>query len=219
VLGPRPRFVSRGGDKLDAALAHFGIEVRGRHALDAGSSTGGFVDCLLQRGASEVVALDVGRGQLDARLRADARVLVREGVNVREAGPEVLGTAGPVDLVTADLSFISLRTVAPALARLLVEGGDLVALVKPQFEAGRAEVSRGKGVITDPQLWRGALGSAASALQDAGTGIMGAVASPIRGAAGNVEFFLHARAGGVRMADFDLELVIDGAVAGAPGRD
>jgi 23S rRNA (cytidine1920-2'-O)/16S rRNA (cytidine1409-2'-O)-methyltransferase len=219
VLGPRPRFVSRGGDKLDAALAHFGIEVRGRHALDAGSSTGGFVDCLLQRGASEVVALDVGRGQLDARLRADARVLVREGVNVREAGPEVLGTAGPVDLVTADLSFISLRTVAPALAGLLVEGGDLVALVKPQFEAGRAEVSRGKGVITDPQLWRGALGSAASALQDAGTGIMGAVASPIRGAAGNVEFFLHARAGGVRMADFDLELVIDGAVAGAPGRD
>jgi 23S rRNA (cytidine1920-2'-O)/16S rRNA (cytidine1409-2'-O)-methyltransferase len=211
--------VSRGGDKLDAALAHFGVEVRGRHALDAGSSTGGFVDCLLQRGASEVIALDVGRGQLEARLRADPRVVVREGVNVRQAGPEVLGTTGPVDLVTADLSFISLRTVAPALAGLLVEGGDLVALVKPQFEAGRAEVSRGKGVITDPRLWRGALGSVASALQDAGTGIMGAVASPIRGAAGNVEFFLHARAGGVRMADPDLELVIDGAVAGAPGRD
>jgi 23S rRNA (cytidine1920-2'-O)/16S rRNA (cytidine1409-2'-O)-methyltransferase len=219
VLGPRPRFVSRGGDKLDAALTHFRIEVTGRRALDAGSSTGGFVDCLLQHGASEVVALDVGRGQLDSRLRADPRVLVREGVHVRDARPEVLGIAGPCDVVTADLSFISLRTVAAALVGLLVAGGDLVTLVKPQFEAGRAEASRGKGVITDPEIWRSTLLAVASALEDAGTGIMGAVASPIRGAAGNVEFFLHARAGCARMAEAALDLAIDDAVAGAPRSD
>ncbi len=217
--GPGPASCRRGGVKLDAALGQFGIDVEGRRVLDAGASTGGFVDCLLQRGASEVIALDVGRGQLDARLRADGRVLVREGLNVREAGPEVLGTAGPVDVVTADLSFISLRTVAAALVGLLAAGGDLVVLVKPQFEAGRAEASRGKGVITDPGLWSSALGSVASALQDAGTGIMGAMASPIRGAAGNVEFFLHARAGGVPMAAAELDVVVDRAVTGGSERD
>ncbi len=196
LLGPGPRFVSRGGEKLDAALEGFSLDVAGRRVLDAGASTGGFVDCLLQRGASSVVALDVGHGQLDLRLRGDRRVLVLEGVNVRTAGPELLGDAGPVDLLTADLSFISLRTVAAALVGLVRNGGDLVVLVKPQFEAGRAEVSRGKGIVRDADQWRRSLVEVGSALSSAGTGIMGAMASPIRGTAGNVEFFLHARAGG-----------------------
>ncbi len=196
VCGPPPRFVSRGGEKLDAALDRFGISVAGRRALDAGASTGGFTDCLLQRGAAHVVALDVGHGQLDARLRADQRVTVLERTNVRTLGPEGLGAGGPVDVVTADLSFISLTTVVPVLAGSVVRpGGDLVLLVKPQFEAGRAEVSRGRGVITDPLVWRQALGSVASALAGARSAIMGAMPSPITGASGNVEFLVHARAG------------------------
>ncbi|MCB1005291.1 MAG: TlyA family RNA methyltransferase, partial [Acidimicrobiales bacterium] len=135
VLGPPPRFVGRGGEKLDAALGHFEIAVAGREALDAGASTGGFTDALLQRGARRVVALDVGHGQLDARLRADPRVVVRERTNVRHlrSGDAV---GGAVDLVTADLSFISLRAVVPALLAVARPGADLVLLVKPQFEAG-----------------------------------------------------------------------------------
>lgn len=194
VLDPGPRFVSRGGEKLDAALDRFGLDVAGLRALDAGSSTGGFVDCLLQRGATEVIALDVGHGQLDGRLRVDPRVVLHEGHNIRSVDIELLGPGGPVDVLTADLSFISLRTVARPLADLVRPGGDMVVLVKPQFEAGRAEVSRGKGVIREPAVWREALIEVASALSAAGTGIMGAMASPLRGAAGNVEFFLHAAA-------------------------
>ncbi len=217
VLGPRPRFVSRGGEKLDAALHGFGVDAAGRRALDAGASTGGFVDCLLQHGAAEVIALDVGRGQLDARLRADERVVLHEGVHVGRAGPELLGPGGPVDIVTADLSFISLGTVAGALVGFLAPGGDLVALVKPQFEAGRAEASRGRGVIKDPAVWRTTLAAAASALEDAGTGIMGAMASPLKGASGNVEFFLHARRGADRPAPAALASMLEAAVSGAPG--
>ena len=111
LLGPGPRFVSRGGEKLDAALDRFGLDVTGWRALDAGSSTGGFVDCLLQRGASEVIALDVGRGQLDQRLRTDPRVILREGRNIRSVGVELLGSSGRVDVLTADLSFISLLSL------------------------------------------------------------------------------------------------------------
>ncbi|MGH8995118.1 MAG: TlyA family RNA methyltransferase [Acidimicrobiales bacterium] len=210
LLGPGPRFVSRGGEKLDAALERFGIGVEGRRAVDAGASTGGFVDCLLQRGASRVVAIDAGRGQLDARLRADPRVALHEGFNVRSAGPALLGADGPADLLTADLSFISLRTVAPALAGMVRAGGDLVVLVKPQFEAGRADASRHKGVIKDPLVWRRTLLEVASALEAAGTGIMGAMASPIRGSAGNVEFFLHAVTGATPAAG--LEGLTDAAV-------
>jgi 23S rRNA (cytidine1920-2'-O)/16S rRNA (cytidine1409-2'-O)-methyltransferase len=213
ILGTRPRFVSRGGDKLDAALDRFELDVVGVRALDAGSSTGGFVDCLLQRGAAEVIALDVGRGQLDERLRKDPRVIVHEGRNVRSVGAELLGPAGRVDIVTADLSFISLRTVAVALAGLVRPGGDLVVLVKPQFEAGRPAASRGKGVIREPALWRAALIEVASALGAAGTGIMGAMASPLRGAAGNVEFFLHATASGATAVPGRIESLADDAVA------
>lgn len=212
VAGDGPRFVSRGGEKLDAALSRFHITVSGQRALDAGSSTGGFVDCLLQRGAAQVVAVDVGHGQLHQRLRGDPRVVVLEGCNVRFLGPDALVPPGPVDLVTADLSFISIRTVAGALAGLVRPSGDLVVLVKPQFEAGRVAVSRGRGVIDDPILWRQALLDVASALRGAGTGIMGAMASPLKGPAGNVEFLLHARRG-AGSGDDELAASIEQAVA------
>ena len=150
LVGPPPRFVSRGGDKLDAALDRFGIDVAGRRAVDAGASTGGFSDCLLQRGALSVVALDVGHGQLHERLRADARVEVVERTNVRDVSAQAIG--GPFDMVTADLSFISLRTVMGDLLALLGAHGDAIWLAKPQFEAGRVEASRGEGVIRDPDV-------------------------------------------------------------------
>lgn len=192
VRGPPPRFVGRGGEKVDAALERFPIEVEGRVALDAGASTGGFTDALLQRGAHRVVAVDVGHGQLDARLRADPRVVVRERTNVRElSGPDSVG--GAVDIVTADLSFISLRTVLPALLAVARPAADLVVLVKPQFEAGRQEAARAKGVISDPAVWRRVLEEVKGALVDHGAVIMGAMVSPLTGADGNVEFLLWAR--------------------------
>ncbi len=191
ISGERARFVSRGGQKLDAALDSFKIDVRGRRALDAGASTGGFTDCLLQRGAAEVVAIDVGRGQIDAGLRSDPRVTVREGCNVRHLGPDDIG--GSADFVTADLSFISLRTVMANLARCIAPGGDLVLLVKPQFEAGRREASRGKGVVRDSAVWRRVLSEVAASASSHDVAPAGVVPSPVRGAAGNVEFFLHCR--------------------------
>jgi 23S rRNA (cytidine1920-2'-O)/16S rRNA (cytidine1409-2'-O)-methyltransferase len=198
VLAPPLPFVSRGGLKLEAALTRFDVPVAGRPALDAGASTGGFTDCLLQRGAAHVYAVDVGHGQLDAGLRADPRVTVLERLNARTLTVARLRAADPAyepcPLVVADLSFISLRSVVPALCGpLSAPGADLVLLVKPQFEAGRAAVSRGKGVVRDPALWLGALEGVASALKVAETGIMGAMPSPLPGAAGNVEFLLHAR--------------------------
>jgi 23S rRNA (cytidine1920-2'-O)/16S rRNA (cytidine1409-2'-O)-methyltransferase len=194
MIGPGPRFVSRGGEKLDAALEHFAIDVEGGRALDAGASTGGFTDCLLQRGAREVVAVDVGYGQLHERLRTDPRVVVRERTNIRTLDAE--GIEGPVDIVVADLSFISLRTVAAALLACAAPGADLVLLVKPQFEAGREEAARGKGVIRDPEIHARVLGEVASALEVLGAAIMGSVQSPLTGADGNVELLLHAVAPG-----------------------
>lgn len=194
VAGPPARFVGRGGEKLDAALDRFALPVRGRTALDAGASTGGFTDCLLQRGAARVVAVDVGHGQLHERLRADPRVDSRERVNVRHLRPGDVG--GPFPLVVADLSFISLRTVAPALVAQAAPGGDLVVLVKPQFEVGRQEASRGRGVVRDPGAWRAVLVGVASAMQSQAATMMGLMASPIRGADGNVEFLAHLRRDG-----------------------
>lgn len=214
------RFVSRGGDKLDAALERFGINVAGRTALDAGASTGGFTDCLLQRGAAHVVAVDVGYGQLHPRLRADARVTVVERTNIRAADGRALG--GPFEVVTADLSFISLTTVAPLLAGdLAAPGADVVVLVKPQFEAGRQAANRGRGVIRDPGLRRDALGRVASALVSAGATIMGAMASPVLGPAGNAEFLLWAEArsatgGSDAAATAARDAMLDAAVAEAP---
>jgi 23S rRNA (cytidine1920-2'-O)/16S rRNA (cytidine1409-2'-O)-methyltransferase len=191
VLGPPPRFVSRGGEKLDAALEHFAVVVAGLRAYDLGASTGGFTDCLLQRGAASVVAVDVGYGQLHERLRADPRVEVHERTNVRSVAPGDLGA--PADVLVGDLSFISLRTVLPTALPLARPGADVVVLVKPQFEAGREEAARGKGVITDPQIWERVLGEVADALAGAGAAIMGTMRSPLTGADGNVEFLLHAR--------------------------
>lgn len=210
VSGPPARFVGRGGEKLAGALERFGVDLTGALVLDAGASTGGFTDCALQAGAERVIAVDVGRGQLHQRLRVDPRVEVRERTNVRHLAP---GDLGPlVDAVVADLSFISLRTVTPALLGLVRSGGDLIWLVKPQFEAGRQEVSRTKGVIADPDVWHRVLSEVAGTLRDHGTAIMGVMTSPLRGADGNVEFLLHGLAASAQPADRAIDDLIDGAV-------
>lgn len=183
-----PRYASRGGDKLEHALDVFGIDVVGALAADIGASTGGFTDCLLQRGASRVYAIDVGRGQLDLRLRQDPRVVVMERVNARylESLPE------PIDLVTVDVAFISLRQVLPAARRLLQPGGSILVLFKPQFEAARREVGNG-GVIRDPQMHARLIGRFAAWCVKNGLRIRGPVVSPLLGPAGNREFFFHLR--------------------------
>ena len=210
ITGPPPRFVSRGGEKLDAALERFGVDVSRRRCLDAGASTGGFTDCLLQRGASEVVAVDVGFGQLHERLRADPRVRNHERTNIRAVDASAIG--GTVDLTVADLSFISLRTVLPVLLALTAAAGDLFLLVKPQFEAGRQEASRGKGVIRDPEVWRRVLEEVRSAVASQGATMMGAMVSPLTGADGNVEFVIRLRAS-ADVTDVDLDAVVAEAVA------
>ena len=193
VTAAPPKYVGRGGSKLEAALSHFGVDPAGRIVLDAGSSTGGFTDCLLQHGAASVVSVDVGRGQLHDRLRRDPRVEHLERTDIRDFAAS--SRWAPFDLVVIDLSFISLRTVAAALVELTADGADLLLLVKPQFEAGRAEVSRGRGVIRDPEVWRSTLSGVVSAFALAGACIMGIMVSPLRGADGNVEFFAHLLAG------------------------
>ncbi len=189
VTGPPPRFVGRGGLKLDHALDAFGVDVAGRRALDAGASTGGFTDCLLQRGAAHVVAIDVGHGQLHERLRVDHRVTNLERTNVRSITADQVG--GPVDLVVGDLSFISLRLVIDPLRSVCQPGATMVLLVKPQFEAGRAEVSRGRGVITDPDVWARVRDEIAAAITASGCRVLAWTDSPITGADGNREFLVH----------------------------
>jgi 23S rRNA (cytidine1920-2'-O)/16S rRNA (cytidine1409-2'-O)-methyltransferase len=190
VVSDPPRYVSRGGDKLEAALSSFGVAVTGLRVLDAGASTGGFSDCLLQCGAAQVVALDVGHGQLHPRIRHDERVVVLERFHVRDATPEAIG--GTVDLVTADLSFISLTRVLPSLVAVCRPGAALVLLVKPQFEAGRAEVSRGRGVITDPAIHARVRDEVHDALHREGCRVLGWIESPLTGGDGNREFLVHA---------------------------
>ncbi len=194
LQGEPPRFVGRGGEKLEGALEAFAIGVAGLRAVDAGASTGGFTDCLLQRGAREVVAIDVGYGQLHERLVADARVDVRDRTNIRSLSAADIGGAG--DVLVADLSFISLRVVADALLGLVAPGAPLVLLVKPQFEAGREEASRGRGIIGDDAVWRRVLHEVIAAFAERGATMMGLMASPITGADGNVEFLAHLRCGG-----------------------
>jgi 23S rRNA (cytidine1920-2'-O)/16S rRNA (cytidine1409-2'-O)-methyltransferase len=183
-------WVSRGGVKLAAALDAFGVSPAGKRCLDVGASTGGFTHVLLERGAAQVVALDVGRGQLDWRLRQDPRVVVKEGVNARYVTREEL--PGPFGLVTVDISFISLRLVLPALVQLLFEGGDLVVLVKPQFEAGRTQVAKG-GVVRDPAVREGAIEGVLAAAGELGLECVARIPSPIPGPAGNVEELAHLR--------------------------
>ncbi len=194
LTGPPRRFVSRGGDKLDAALERFGVAVAGRDALDAGASTGGFSHCLLHRGAARVVAVDVGYGQLAWELRQDSRVMVLERTNARELARADLPFIPHV--VVADLSFISLRLVLPALVEVAMEGADLVMLVKPQFEAGPKDVGA-HGVVRDPGVWRRALEGVVTACETSGAMPDQAMASPLLGPAGNVEFFIHAVKGGL----------------------
>ncbi len=190
VLRSPPRFVSRGGEKLDHALAVFGIDVRGMTVADLGASTGGFTDCLLQRGAARVYAIDVGYGQLAERIRTDPRVVVMDRVNARhlDSLPE------PIDLVSIDVSFIGLRLVLPTALRLIGEHGQIVALVKPQFEAGKAHVGRG-GVVRDPVVHRRVLEELISFADKLGLGFVGMTVSPLKGPAGNVEFLIHLKPG------------------------
>jgi 23S rRNA (cytidine1920-2'-O)/16S rRNA (cytidine1409-2'-O)-methyltransferase len=191
--GGEPAYASRGGHKLAGALDAFGsagLTPHGRRCLDAGASTGGFTDVLLRRGARGVVAVDVGYGQIAWPLRTDPRVTVLDRTNVRDLTPEAIG--GPVDLTVADLAFISLRVVLPALARCTHSDGDLLPMVKPQFEVGRQRVGAG-GVVRDPELRAAAVLDVAGAAADLGLGVAGVVASPLPGPAGNVELFLWLR--------------------------
>jgi 23S rRNA (cytidine1920-2'-O)/16S rRNA (cytidine1409-2'-O)-methyltransferase len=190
VRGPAARYVSRGGEKLAAGLDAFAIDPRGLVALDIGASTGGFTDALLQRGAARVYAVDVGYGQLDSRLRADPRVIVRERTNARHLS--AADVPEPVDLVVCDASFIGLRVVLPAALRLARPGAALVALIKPQFEAGRREVGKG-GVVRDPKVHERVCAEIRAWLEGEGWTVSGVVASPLKGPAGNREFLIGAR--------------------------
>jgi 23S rRNA (cytidine1920-2'-O)/16S rRNA (cytidine1409-2'-O)-methyltransferase len=187
---PDHPYVGRGGLKLAGALDAFGIDPRGRRALDVGASTGGFTDVLLRRGAENVVALDVGRAQLDWRLRSDPRVVVREGVNARALTPD--DVPHHVSLVTIDVSFISLSYILPALPPFLDPGADVVALVKPQFEAGREEVGK-HGIVSDPAVHEAVIARVTEDATACGLTRVAMTPSPITGATGNQEFFLHLR--------------------------
>ncbi len=189
--GAQQDWASRGAHKLIGALDATGIDVRGRRALDAGASTGGFTDVLLHRGAAEVVAADVGHGQLIGRLRGDPRVRVLEGSNVRSLTAELIGR--PVDLVVADLSFISLRLVLPALIACATPDADLLPMVKPQFEVGKGRLGAG-GVVRDPERRVEAVRQVAESAGALGWGTVSVVPSPLPGPSGNVEYFLHLRA-------------------------
>ncbi|UYN92110.1 MAG: TlyA family RNA methyltransferase [Anaerolineales bacterium] len=202
-LAARPPYVSRGGEKLQAALDAFGIAVTGWVAADVGASTGGFTDCLLQRGAVKVYAIDVGKGQLHWQLRQDARVVVMEETNARnvQALPEL------VDGVVVDASFISLKTLLPVFQAWLKPSGQVVALIKPQFEAGKKEVARGKGVIRDAAVHRRVLEDTLAFVGERGLAVRGLLRSPVLGPKGNVEFLLWAQMGGVSIQP-DLDAVL-----------
>ena len=210
IAGERDDFVSRGGHKLDGALAHFlGVNVEGKRCLDAGASTGGFTDVLLRRKAAHVVAVDVGYGQLAWELRQDERVTILDRTNIRHLTGEMVGE--PIDLVVADLSFISLTLVLPALAAVSKPDADYVVMVKPQFEVGREKLGAG-GVVRDPQLRKAAVVDVADSAYDVGLGTLGVTASSLPGPAGNVEYFLWLRRGAPQI---DLE-AIDEAIAKGP---
>ena len=190
LIAPDHPYVGRGGIKLAHALDVFAIDPAGRRALDVGASTGGFTDVLLRRGASSVIALDVGHNQLDWKLRSDPRVIVREGVNARALSPD--DVPHTVTIVTIDVAFISLRHILPALPPFLEPPADVVALVKPQFEAGRDEVGKG-GIVSDPAVHDAVIAHVSAAAEAIGLSRLAMTPSPITGAAGNQEFFLHLR--------------------------
>lgn len=202
----RPRrFVSRGGEKLDHALNEFGIDVQGLRALDVGASTGGFTDCLVQRGVASVVAVDVGYGQLDWRLRNDPRVQVMERTNFRNLSDDAF--TEPFDLVVVDASFISLRTILARAIHFLADDGKIVALVKPQFEAGPQRLGKG-GVVRDPAVHRAVLRETRDAMEELGLKATALVASPLRGPAGNREFFMVLARAGTNVTDDRIDEVV-----------
>jgi len=198
ITGSARRFVSRGGEKLAGALGRLNVAVAGRAWLDAGASTGGFTDCLLKSDATSVIAVDVGYGQLDWRLRNDERVTVLERTNVRTLAPGDL--PHQPEAAVADLSFISLTLVLPALVELVAPQGDFVLMVKPQFEVGKASVGKG-GVVSDPALWLGAVQRVVDAAEAHGLGLVDATPSDLPGPAGNREFFVHLNRGGPHNGD------------------
>jgi 23S rRNA (cytidine1920-2'-O)/16S rRNA (cytidine1409-2'-O)-methyltransferase len=206
-LKGRSPYVSRGGEKLVHALEHFGSTVKGRICVDVGASTGGFTDCLLQRGASMVYAVDVGSGQLDERLRKDARVVVMEHANARTLDPRLFGDAPTLAVV--DVAFISLEKVLPAIFGVLAPRSEVITLVKPQFEAGREHVGKG-GVVRDPAQHRAVVQRLARYAVLRGWHVLGVTASPLRGPKGNREFFLHLSMHGRTAAN--LEGIIDRTV-------
>jgi 23S rRNA (cytidine1920-2'-O)/16S rRNA (cytidine1409-2'-O)-methyltransferase len=216
VTAPPPRFVGRGGFKLLAALERFAVQVNGKHALDVGASTGGFTDCWLQLGATSVVALDVGHGQIHERLRNDERVTVLVRTNIRHTTPDNLAGA-PFPLISVDISFISLTTIAPALMALAGNGSDLILLIKPQFEAGRQEVSRGQGVVRDESTWKTTILQVVDSTQALGAATMGVMKSPIVGAQGNIEFLAWLRAGVEPMSVDEIGSAVDLAIAEPTG--
>jgi 23S rRNA (cytidine1920-2'-O)/16S rRNA (cytidine1409-2'-O)-methyltransferase len=211
--GGEPDYVSRGGHKLAGALAAFaprGLAVSGRRALDAGASTGGFTDVLLRAGAAEVIAVDVGYGQLAWSLQTDERVTVKDRTNVRDLALDVIG-GRPVDLVVGDLSFIPLGLVLPALIRCAAADADLVLMVKPQFEVGRERLGSG-GVVRSTRLRAESVRKVAEQAATSGLGVLGVTASPLPGPSGNVEYFLWLRAGAPALDPAD----VDRAVAEGP---
>jgi len=214
LIRHKKRFVSRGGDKLDGAMERWDIDVAGMAALDAGASTGGFTHCLLEHGASMVASLDVGRGPLHWDLRQDERVTVMEGVNVRNLRPEELPFEPQI--VVADLSFISLRTVLPALVGVLRKGGDLIALVKPEFEAGKGKVGK-KGVVKDAAVHREVLRQVLEAAACEGLALEAVAPSPLKGADGNIEFFAWWKKKEEEEVVSDLTDIVDKAVNEAWG--
>jgi 23S rRNA (cytidine1920-2'-O)/16S rRNA (cytidine1409-2'-O)-methyltransferase len=216
----RPDYVSRGGHKLAGALAAFasaGLSVAGRRCLDAGASTGGFTDVLLRSGAAEVVAVDVGYGQLAWSLQSDERVRVHDRTNIRDLTPELVG--GPVDVVVGDLSFISLRLVLDPLIGVTRADGDLVLMVKPQFEVGKERLGKG-GVVRDDALRADAVRAVAQAADRRGWGAVGVAVSPLPGPSGNVEYFLWLRRGPARIGDAEItaEVSRSGGVGAAGER-
>ena len=213
----RPDYVSRGGHKLAGALAAFGTEglaVEGRRCLDAGASTGGFTDVLLRSGASEVVAVDVGYGQLAWSLQSDDRVVVHDRTNIRDLTLDLVGE--PVDLVVGDLSFISLTLVLDALLGVTAADGDLALMVKPQFEVGKDRVGKG-GVVREPQLWVEAVATVADAAAARGWGARSVKPSPLPGPSGNVEFFLWLRRGPATLEPDRRDAVVREGVSSGAG--
>ncbi|MGC8481092.1 MAG: TlyA family RNA methyltransferase [Acidimicrobiales bacterium] len=212
IVRARRKYVSRGGLKLDGALERFGLEVDGRRCLDVGCSTGGFIHSLLTHGAQEVVGVDVGRAQIHAQIAGDPRVRIYESTDIRHFSST--NEEADFALITVDVSFISLRGLLDVLSGLLSTNGDLVLLIKPQFEVGHKEASAGEGIISDPALWRGALVGVLEASDRAELGCHGIVPSPIRGTKGNVEFFAHLRhrRGAQLWANEDRVILIDKAI-------